>query len=95
MGKTVVIELPDSSFEALRASAETNGHTPESEASRRLQQSLREDSSDLNPSEAAMLRAGLILSIPNYANATPPDKRFMTPPVSGKPISETIIEERR
>ncbi len=88
MGKRIVIELTESSYDALRKAAKSSGVNPESEAVERILRSLQDSPSPLNPVDAALLEAGLLQSLPDYSKAQAPDQRFMARAVSGKLVSD-------
>jgi hypothetical protein len=88
MGKTVT--LPDEVYERLKQQAAAQGITIP-ELISKLEHDLEE--ARLDAAEESMRAEGLLL--PRRAARSDDSPSFEPVPVKGKPVSETIIEERR
>ena len=92
MAKTLTIELPDSTYRALEQAAASRGASPEAEAAGRLIQDLAVPSGEKAVGEE-LQRRGLVLRVPSRKPEQGP--RFFLNRKLEKPLSESIIEERR
>lgn len=92
----LTIELTPEQYASLEAIACRVGKTPKELASLRLQHSLRTPQEQREAVHRALVEAGLVRDVERPPmNPAAKRDRFMTAPIQGKPISETIIEERR
>jgi hypothetical protein len=95
MSKMLTVELPEETYAALEAAAHALGKTTAEVAALRLRYGTSTEKERENAIRRALLEAGLIDELERPPLDVEAFYAFKPLHYEGKPVSETLIEERR